>query len=115
MGGRALGAGLPTPPLLLTAGLPYLPVTSGRAGRGVWRPAHIAPFHFRVCVPVAKTLLHSHNPLSFMGLCSKSTLPTVSPTWQSGKELGNGGGRDCADRPSASLYSKIGRACVGKE
>jgi hypothetical protein len=45
------------------------------------------PVHFRACVPVAKTLLPSHNSLSFMMLSEKSTLPTVSPSWQSGKEL----------------------------
>ena len=51
---------------------------------------------------MAKTLLPSHNPLSFMMLRPKSTLPTVSRTWQSGKVLSTRVGRGSPD-PAASL------------
>ena len=39
--------------------------------RWVWNWPGSAAFHFRMCVPVAKTLQPSHNPLYFMILSQK--------------------------------------------
>ncbi len=106
----AVVRGSPDPAHGPTEGLPRFPRMVG-IGRGF--PATLR-FHFQECVGVAKYSMAKRKAMSGMILNSASTLPTRSPSWQSGKVLrvgeGEGSRRAWRSRITVSLASGVALA-----